>query len=194
MTDTELLAFQACAQASDCVYVNNGQGSRDATDYLVGKGHRTIACVTSGKPGLPMAERLAGYTASLAVHGIPFRSELVIPVEDDTMADGAAVFAKIKTLQPSPSAVFVPAGDMVAIGIIKEAKKQGRKVPEQLAVVGFDDIPAAEVIEPALTTVRQPKLEMGDYAINMIVDKIEGRESGLKQKELPTKFIVRESA
>ena len=178
----------------DCVYVNNGQGSRDATDYLVGKGHRTIACVTSGKPGLPMAERLAGYTASLAVHGIPFRSELVIPVEDDTMADGAAVFAKIKTLQPSPSAVFVPAGDMVAIGMMKEAKKQGRRAPQDLAVVGYDDLPAAEVIEPALTTVRQPKLEMGDYAINMIVDKIEGRESGVKEKELPTKFIVRESA
>jgi len=61
-------------------------------------------------------------------------------------------------------------------------------------VVGYDDIPAAEVIEPALTTVRQPKLEMGDYAINMIVDKIEGRESGIKHKELPTKFIIRESA
>jgi LacI family transcriptional regulator len=141
-----------------------------------------------------MEERLDGYKASLAAHSIQFRQELVIQVEDDAMADGVTAFQKIRDLQPAPTAVFVPAGDMVAIGIMKEAKKQGRRVPQDLAVVGYDDLPAAEVIEPSLTTVRQPKLEMGDYAINMIVDKIEGRESGLKEKELPTKFIVRESA
>jgi LacI family transcriptional regulator len=204
VTDAELAVFgqesvpsivvARKAASIDCVFVNNAQGARDATDYLVGKGHTTIACVTSGKPGLPMAERLSGYSASLAGHGMPFRHEHVITVEDDAMADGVTAFQKIRALQPAPTAVFVPAGDMVAIGIMKEAKKQGRRVPQDLAVVGYDDLPAAEVIEPALTTVRQPKLEMGDYAINMIVDKIEGRDSGLKEKELPTKFIVRESA
>jgi DNA-binding LacI/PurR family transcriptional regulator len=178
----------------DCVYVNNEQGAKDATDYLVSKGHSVIACVSSTKLGLPMDERLSGYKLSLAEHQIPFRPELVFNVDDDNITDGVGVFEKLKALQPAPTAVFIPAGDMVAIGIIKEAKKQGVKVPEQLAVVGYDDIPAAEVIEPSLSTVRQPKLEMGDYAINMIVDKIEGRESGIKNKELPTKFIIRESA
>jgi DNA-binding LacI/PurR family transcriptional regulator len=110
------------------------------------------------------------------------------------MESGQHVFEKIREADSSVSAIFVPAGDMVAIGIIKEAKKRGVKVPQDLAVVGFDDIPAAEVVEPELTTVRQPKLEMGDYAINMIVDKIEGRESGVKHKELQTQFIIRESA
>jgi LacI family transcriptional regulator len=180
--------------AIDCVYVNNEQGARDATDYLAGKGHSAIACVTSAKLGLPMEERLAGYKASLAAHGMPFRQELLITVDDDSMTDGISAFEKIMAIQPVPTAVFVPAGDMAAIGIIKEAKKRGRRVPQDLAIVGYDDLPAAEVIEPTLTTVRQPKLEMGDYAINMIVDKIEGRESGVKEKELPTKFIVRESA
>jgi LacI family transcriptional regulator len=97
-------------------------------------------------------------------------------------------------MSPKVTAVFCPAGDMAAIGIIKEAKKEGARIPDDLCVVGYDDLPAAEVIEPSLTTVRQPKLEMGDYAINMIVDKIEGREVGIKHKELPTKFIIRESA
>jgi LacI family transcriptional regulator len=178
----------------DCVYVNNEQGAKDATDYLIGKGHTTIACVVSAKIGLSMDERLSGYRKSLAEKGIPFRQDLVFSVEDDTMNEGAAVFGKIKAISPAITAVFVPAGDMVAIGILKEAKKNGMRVPEDLAIVGYDDLPAAEVIEPSLTTVRQPKLEMGDYAINMIVDKIEGREVGLKQKELPTKLIVRESA
>lgn len=178
----------------DCVYVNNEQGAKDATDYLIGKGHSVIACVVSAKLGLPSEERLSGYRKSLAEKAIPFRQELVFSVEEDTMNEGAAIFGKIKACKPAVDAVFVPAGDMVAIGILKEAKKNGIRVPEGLAIVGYDDLPAAEVIEPSLTTVRQPKLEMGDYAINMIVDKIEGRESGLKQKELPTKLIVRESA
>ena len=178
----------------DCVYVNNEQGAKDATDYLVSKGHTSIACVSSSKLGLPMDERISGYQKSLAEHAIPFRQELLFTVDDDSMADGTNVFDKLKAIQPAPTAIFVPAGDMVAIGIMKEAKKQGAQVPGNLAIVGYDDLPAAEVIEPSLTTVRQPKLEMGDYAINMIVDKIEGRESGLKQKELPTKFIIRESA
>jgi LacI family transcriptional regulator len=178
----------------DSVYVNNEQGASDATDYLIEKGHRVIACVCSSKSGIPMEERLDGYKRSLRQHNIEFKPELVFEVDDDTMQAGIETFPKIKSLEPRVTAVFCPAGDMTAIGIIKEAKKEGLRIPEDLCVVGYDDLPAAEVVEPSLTTVRQPKLEMGDYAINMIVDKIEGRESGIKHKELPTKFIIRESA
>jgi LacI family transcriptional regulator len=110
------------------------------------------------------------------------------------MADGEAVFSRIIAAPVKPTAVFVPAGDMVAIGIIKMAKRHGMTLPEDLAVVGYDDLPAAEVVEPELTTVRQPKLEMGDMAINLIIDKIEGRETGVKHLELLTRFIARNSA
>ncbi|MDG5815688.1 LacI family DNA-binding transcriptional regulator [Chitinispirillales bacterium ANBcel5] len=181
-------------ESLDSVYVNNERGAMDAIDYLVEKGHRQIACVTSSKQGLPTAERLSGYKLSLQKHGIEFNSELVFELEDDSMAAGLQVFQRILEVHPKVTAVFVPAGDMVAVGIVKEAKRKGVVVPTDLAVVGYDDLPAAEVLEPALTTVRQPKLEMGDYAINMIVDKIEGREAGVKHKELQTKFIIRESA
>jgi LacI family transcriptional regulator len=180
--------------AVDCVYVNNEVGAGEATDYLIEKGHTAVACVASSKKGLPMEERIAGYRRSLSNRAIPFREELVFWTNDDGLSDGVAVFEKIMHSPFVPTAVFVPAGDIVAIGIMKEAKKRGIAIPGQLAVVGFDDIPAAEMVEPSLTTVRQPKLEMGDYAINMIIDKIEGRISGFKQQELTTKFIVRESA
>jgi LacI family transcriptional regulator len=204
VTDEELNVFREESVPSivvarncehlDSVYVNNELGATDATDYLIGKGHTQIACVITEKNGVPINERLEGYRKSLGQHGITYREDLLFKVDDDTMSNGIEVFHRIHELQPKVTAVFVPAGDMVAIGLIKEAKKKGVKVPEELAVVGFDDIPAAEVVEPSLTTVRQPKLEMGDYAINMIVDKIEGRETGIKHKELPTKFIIRESA
>ena len=204
VTDDELTVFREESVPSivvarnceylDSVYVNNEQGATDATDYLIGKGHTRIACITAENHGVPTSERLVGYKNSLKAHNIPFTEDLVFTVDDDTMTNGIEVFHRLNEVQPKITAVFVPAGDMVAIGIIKEAKKKGVRVPQDLAVVGYDDIPAAEVVEPSLTTVRQPKLEMGDYAINMIVDKIEGREAGVKHKELPTKFIIRESA
>ena len=178
----------------DSVYVNNERGSIDAIEYLVGKGHRSIACVICRKQGLPTDERLKGYELGLQRAGISYDSSIVFEVPDDAMADGKKIFEHIMQVPSKPSAIFVPAGDMVAIGIIKEAKHAGYEVPGQLAIVGFDDLPAAEVVEPALTTIRQPKLEMGDHAINIIIDKMEGRESALKHKELPTKLIQRESA
>jgi len=178
----------------DSVYVNNSEGAMNATQYLIDKGRTSIACVTCKKQNLPTADRMNGYAQALQRKGIGYNEQLIFEVDDDTMEAGAGVFEKIKALSLAINAVFFPAGDMAAIGFIREAKKQGCAIPRDYAVVGFDDIPAAEVIEPSLTTVRQPKLEMGDYAIGMIVDKIEGRESGIKHKELPTKFIVRESA
>jgi LacI family transcriptional regulator len=178
----------------DSVFVNNTQGAQDATEFLIGKGHKQIACVICRKQNVPTEERLDGYKQALAKHALPFSDALVFDVDDDSMESGMKVFAAIQSAQPRPTAVFVPAGDMVAIGIIKQAKHNGIAVPRDCAVVGFDDVPAAEVIEPMLTTVRQPKLEMGDYAINFVIDKMEGREKAVKYKELQTKFIVRESA
>lgn len=180
--------------ALDSVYVSNLQGAQSATDYLMGKGHTSIACVTCSNQNLHLEDRTEGYRASLRQHGIVCDESLIIAVPGDDMHDGVEAFARIREAKVPVTAVFVPAGDMVAIGIIKEAKKHGLRVPQDLAVVGYDDLPAAEVIEPSLSTVRQPKLEMGDHAINMIVDKIEGRENAIKHKELPTKMIERESA
>jgi LacI family transcriptional regulator len=178
----------------DSVYVNNARGADDATDYLLNNGHTSIACVICRKQSLPTDDRLVGYETALKRHGQTLDQSMVFDVSDDTVAEGKKIFEKIMGASKKPSAVFVPAGDMVAIGIIKEAKRVGINVPRELAVVGFDDIPAAEVVEPTLTTVRQPKLEMGDHAINIIIDKVEGRETALKHKELPTKLIKRESA
>jgi LacI family transcriptional regulator len=192
--DVPCVLVARSAPALNSVYVNNRKGARDATDYLVKKGHRDIACITCTKPNLPMEERVQGYRDSLQAHGIEFRQQYLIEAADDDMASGLKIFGKLRCANRSQiSAVFVPAGDNVAIGVVKAAKKAGVRVPQDLAVVGFDDLPAAEVVEPTLTTVRQPKLEMGDYAINLIIDAIEGKELSVKHKELQTKFIVRES-
>ncbi len=187
-----ILVAQKC-DIMDSVFVNNKQGAREAIDFLISKKHRKIACVTCSKKNLPIKERLDGYKQSLNLNKIPFNDKLIFGVKDDTMADGESVFSKIIKSPYKPTAVFVPAGDFVAIGIIKMAKRTGLNIPEDLAVVGFDDLPAAEVIEPTLTTVRQPKLEMGDNAIDLIIEKIENPTSTIKHKELLTKLIIRNS-
>ena len=203
-TDEEMKAFKnedvpciSVARKSnylDSVFVNNVQGAADATDYLISKGHQAIACVICRKTNLPTDDRLKGFRDALNYNDISYREELLFEVESDTMLDGEKLFAQIKKLATMPTAIFVPAGDMVAIGVIKAAKKSGLSIPKDLAVIGFDDLPAAEVVEPALTTIRQPKLEMGDHAIGLITDKMEGKITKISSVELLTKLIIRESA
>jgi LacI family transcriptional regulator len=182
------------SEVIDSVYVNNELASMEATMYLIEKGHSRIALIVDEGRSFLMQDRVAGYKRALQENSLQFNEHLVLPVEDDAVTAGADVVTKLLAIEPRPTAVFCPVGDMAAIGIIKELRKRNLSVPQDFAVVGYDDIPAAEVIEPALTTVRQPKLEMGDFAISTLVDKIEGREKGIKSKELLAKLIVRESA
>lgn len=176
----------------DSIYVNHLLASKEATQYLLNKGHRKIAVVTSGEKHIPTKERLNGYKEALVEQNIPFDEGLHFRIEEEAMAHAGRIVPRI--LENRPDAVYCPCGDMAAIGIIKALRKNGVSVPGDIAVMGYDDIPAAEVVEPALTTVRQPKLEMGDFAINMLLDKVEGREKDTKHKELMSKLIIRESA
>ncbi len=178
----------------DSVYVNNAQGAADATDYLISQGHSNIACVISNKTNLPTDERLKGFRDSLNYNSVSFNDNMIFTVDGDSMEDGESIFKQIMSSETKPTAIFVPAGDMVAIGIMKMAKRDNIKIPEELAIIGFDDLPASIVIEPALTTVRQPKLEMGDHAIGLITDIIEKKISDRQDIELLTKLIIRESA
>jgi LacI family transcriptional regulator len=182
----------------DSIYVNNKTGSYDAVKYLISKGHQHIALITINRRNLNIEERIDGYRVALNEHGLPFTQDLIFEVTSDSITDGVHIANKILSRNQAdgkrPTAVFSPVGDMTAIGMIMEFKKRGLKVPDDIAVVGYDDVPAAVVVEPALTTVRQPKLEMGDLAINLIIDKIEKRDETIVQRELPAKFIIRESA
>ncbi|MFW5959890.1 MAG: LacI family DNA-binding transcriptional regulator [Chitinivibrionales bacterium] len=176
----------------DCVYSDNVEGAHEAVSYLIGQGHKRIACIYSSKINIPTDDRIQGYYDALNKAGIEPESRYFIKVKNDTMQDGVEAGETVKEL--TATAVFVPAGDMVAIGVIKNLIKSGIRVPEEIAVIGYDDIPAAEVISPTLTTVRQPKLEMGDWAINLVTDRIEDRYAPVIHKKLKSKLIRRESA
>lgn len=147
------------------INVDNGHGGYLATDHLIQLGHRRIAYVAGLTNHSDDLDRLAGYRQALAAAGIPFDAALVL-TGTGRVGGGERALPQLLGLAEPPTAVFCY-NDMTAIGLLCAARKQGVRIPEELAVVGFDDIPFASYVQPPLTTVAQPKPELGRRAVEM---------------------------
>ena len=154
------------------VNVDNRHGGCLATAHLIELGHRRIAYLTGPADHSDDQDRLAGYRQALAEAGIPFDPALVVP--GTGRADGGEqALPVLIDLHSPPTAAFCY-NDMTAIGLIHAARQAGLSVPRDLAIVGFDDIPFALYIFPSLTTIAQPKLEMGRSAVEMMMALVAG--------------------
>ncbi len=173
------------------VSVAHRSGADQAMRHLLTLGHRRIAAIT-GPPGwLATEERRAAYHATLAAAGI--RPEPAFEVASDFQI-GPAVEAAATLLDlPEPPTAIFGFNDSIAFGALRAARDRGLRVPEDLSVVGFDDIEPATLVTPALTTVRQPLGEMGRTAVNVLVRLLERRASETPHIELATRLVVRES-
>lgn len=169
----------------------NWAGGLAATEHLLGLGHRRIGFV-SGRPGLWCSRaRLGGYRAGLESAGLDVDPDLITPGDFD-YASGFSGGTQLLELDDPPTAVFA-ASDEMALGVYEAARKKGLRVPEDLSIVGFDDLPQAQWGSPPLTTVRQPLEEMGRYAVHTVMRLLaEGRLESTKI-ELATEIVVRES-
>jgi LacI family transcriptional regulator len=166
-------------------------GVEQAMRHLLLLGHRRIAAIT-GPPGWLATEvRRAAYHAALAAAGIP--PEPALEVASDFQV-GPAVHAAATLLDlPEPPTAIFAFNDSIAFGALRAARDRGLRVPEDLSVVGFDDIEPATLVTPALTTVRQPLSEMGRTAVKVLVRLLERRVSETPHIELATRLVVRES-
>jgi LacI family transcriptional regulator len=171
------------------VDVDNVEGARMAVDYVIGLGHRRIGALTGRLDTASGQDRLEGYRQALAAHGIPAQEELI--VEGD-FTESSGMIGVQRLLPVEPSAIFV-ASDMMAVGALKALRQAGQRVPQDISLVSFDDIPLASAIEPPLTTVRQPIRRMAALAVDTLLDLIEQRGSGPRRIVLPTELVVRES-
>ncbi len=172
------------------VDVDNRAGARGAVEHLIELGHRDIGCITNAPLAYTAAaERLAGYRDALGEAGIAVDERLIIEGAFDAASGHAAMAALLK--QASFSAVFV-ASDVVAIGAIRGLREAGMRVPEHISIVGFDDIPLAEHIDPPLTTVRLPAHSLGESAGQLLVERIADRPVPARTL-LPTQLVIRES-
>ena len=173
------------------VRVDDRHGGCLATAHLIDLGHRRIAHVAGPAGHSPSAGRLDGYLAALAEARLPFDPALVIP-GDGRFGGGEAALTALRDLTPRPTAVFCY-NDMTAIGLLRAARQAGLRIPDDLAVVGFDDIPIAAYVSPALTTVAQPKFELGQRAMAMAMALMGGETGAVGDLILPGRLVIRES-
>ena len=174
------------------VDVDNVAGARMAVEHLIRLGHQRIATITGRLDMAAGQDRLEGYRQALKAHHIPVDEGLI--VEGD-FTEGSGMVGMQRLLSTSPSAVFA-ASDMMAIGALKALHKAGWQVPQDIALVGFDDIPAASAVEPALTTVRQPIERLGSMAVEVLLSVLETslqEEVPAQRIVLPTELVVRAS-
>jgi len=174
----------------DTVRVDNYRGEYEATVHLLRLGHRRIAHI-AGPPALHVAaERRRGYVEALRAAGLAGEAQIV---EGDFTADGGrrAMLAVLRS-QPPITAVAA-ANDLMAIGALEALRHAGRRVPEDVAVVGFDDITFASLVSPALTTVAQPKYRMGQMAMERLLQLLDGGDARSRQTVLVPELVIRES-
>ncbi|GAB6859300.1 LacI family DNA-binding transcriptional regulator [Microbacterium xylanilyticum] len=171
------------------VSVRNEEGGYAATEHLVSLGHRRIAHVR-GRTDLASAhQRERGYRRALDAAGIPFDPALVVDGGYRAAVTTAGAHALLE-LPDAPTAVFA-ANDLSAMEMIRVAVERGLRVPEDLSVVGFDDVPEATAHTPQLTTVRQPLAAMGAEAVRLLLATLEGGTH--EQVRMPAELIVRGS-
>jgi LacI family transcriptional regulator, galactose operon repressor len=169
----------------------HASGAAQATRHLLGLGHRRIAAVTGPAGWVATEDRRRGYHAALAAAGIMPTSELELEA-DFEIGGGVAATGRVLDLPEPPTAIFA-FNDNLAIGAVQAARARGLRVPEDLSVVGFDDVENATVVTPTLTTVRQPLAEMGRMAVSMLVRLLEHQRFETLHVELGTRLVVRDS-
>ncbi|MBO0837008.1 MAG: substrate-binding domain-containing protein, partial [Actinobacteria bacterium] len=173
------------------VGATNWAGGMAATDHLLSLGHRRIATISGPADFLCSRARVDGYRSALERAGTSF-DEALIRNGDFHHEGGFQRGGELLDLAEPPTAIFA-GSDQQALGVYEAARQRGLRIPEDLSVVGFDDLPTARWVSPPLTTVRQPLADMGRMAAEMLSSLIYGSALRSQRVELATELIVRES-
>jgi LacI family transcriptional regulator len=184
-----LVDHQGIGDGGAAVGATNRHGGYTATRHLLELGHRRIGFIAGVMELGCAVDRLAGYRAALSEFGIAPDPSLICEGNFFRPAGFAGARALLDLPEP-PTAIFA-SNDEMAFGVIDAARDRGLRIPADLSVVGFDDIPQAAIVYPALTTVRQPLEHMGRVATKMLLRLIEDPTAPAERVELPTELIVR---
>lgn len=186
--------------AASSVFVDNRGGAYHAVEHLLALGHRRIACVTHDGYISSVEDRIRGYEQAMRAAGlVPFaavsmvRREPTLEGQPPTYSDeDMEPVDQLLRSQDQPTALFC-INDFIALGVMRHVLHRGLRVPQDIAIVGFDDIPLAPFMPVPLTTVAQPKFEIGAQAALVLLDKISGKEPTTRTVVLPTALVVRSS-
>ncbi len=180
---------------TDFVVTDDVTAACEATVHLIRLGHRKIAHFTGPDHELAAERRKQGYRKALLEHGISFDENFVIP-GGTALKDGSQAAEQLLALEEKPTAIFA-FNDLLALGAMRIIREAGLRIPEDMAIVGFDNIEPAAYANPSLTTIAQPIHQLGEEAVKILIQRIEHRQENsqerLKQVILPCKLTVRES-
>jgi LacI family transcriptional regulator len=177
--------------SADLVEVDHEAGAWIATRHLIDLGHKRIACITGPLDLAPARQRLNGYRRAIAEAGLPITPMWEID-GGFTSEMGYSAMQRLLVLSQKPSAVFA-SNDLMAIGAICAGTAHGLRVPEDVSVVGFDDIALAAYSSPPLTTVVQPKHQLGAMAASFLIERIAHPDRPLRREILQPKLSLRKS-
>jgi LacI family transcriptional regulator len=178
------------------VIVDNVRGAEMAVEYLIEKGHKNIGFIGAGEGRFANKERLKGYKQALENHGLEVKAENVRDQQGSyKRKSGYFLMNELLKLPETPTAIFCY-NDLLALGAIQAIKENGREVPQDIAVIGFDDISFASLPEIQLTTVSQPKYDMGKIALETLVDKIKTKSKQAVNRRiiLDPSLIIRQTS
>ena len=186
-----LLNGGAESKAFDTITIENHEGSCEMTRHLIARGHRRIAMIGGPQRNYDAAERLRGYRTALTESGIELDESLVVPGDFSELSGHRAV-KQLLELERRPTAIFA-ANDSMAIGALSALRENDLRVPEDMAVAGFDDIPLARYMNPPLSTVHVDISQLGERAAALLLLSLQKGTHSLQQLQLSTTLVIRAS-
>jgi LacI family transcriptional regulator len=188
----QLIQKPAVLPALDSLFIDNASAARKVVDHLIERGHTRIGMIAGEENTPPRQNRILGYQQAITDHHIPL-DEILIRGGDFTEKGGYETMQELLKLDPPVTAVFA-ANDLMAMGALTAIHEAGLRVPQDIAVAGIDDIPAAHLVTPSLTTITQFQQDIGRRAAEMLFERLNGSETSAPRSiEMPFSLIVRES-
>lgn len=178
-------------EKADKIYENSEYGGYLATKQLIEKGHQHIAIITGNLKKSLAQNRLDGYKKALKEANIPLREDCIIESHFD-FEGGKRGMEKVLALQPRPTAVFA-CSDSIAFGAYQTVWHQGLHIPQDISIIGYDNITLAEYMSPPLTTINQPKAELGKLAVETLLQRIKNPTAKHRTLLLEPQLVWRES-
>jgi LacI family transcriptional regulator len=189
-----LVVFENDLDWIDCVSIDNNNSVKVATRYLLRKGHKKIGAISCSINKNLIDSRVLGVANTMQEHGLQMSPQHIYTGSTYSPQDGVKAADYFHSLADKPTAVFVVCGDYVAAGFLSRIKMLGYKVPDDFAIIGFDDLWFASLLEPQLTTIRQPLDDMVDAAIDMLIARIQNNDKPVEKRKFELEFILRQSA
>jgi len=192
-----VILIDEMAEGANTITTDNYAGGYLAGDYLAASGKKKVGLVTGRmnvEGGYNSKQRAAGFERALKDRGISLPAEYITEVISYSFNEGAKAMADYRSKEISLDAVFCAAGDMCALGILKASRELGVKIPFDMSLIGYDDIDKAQISKPALTTIRQPIIEMAKKAVEMAITDPEKTAASPQRIMLKPELVRRESA